>query len=252
MSAGLRSYVRPDGRCLVRPQGAWTEIAAAEAAALSDELGLPVLAHLDSDAVDEQAILVAAGFVPTRRDVVAVLEVERALEALAGAEEPADLVLRSADEVDGERLRLLDDELRDDVPGTSGWRSTPAEFREHTFQDPAFDRSTYLVAVDRSGDEVGLVRIWMNPDGPRLGMLGVRRGRRRRGIASALLRRALLAVRAAGETGVETEYDVLNEASMRIAERLGARRVGLQVELAYEPRIGRFGIPAAEERSGAR
>ncbi len=98
-----------------------------------------------------------------------------------------------------EHLRLLDDALRGDIPGTGGWRSTPEEFAEETLDARAFNPPTYLVAVTQdTGECIGLVRIWMNRSGPRIGMFGVLRAYRRRGIALALLARCLVAARDIG------------------------------------------------------
>lgn len=236
MSSSVRSVVRPDGRCLVRPHGRWSPRAAAEAVGIASELGLPALAHLDADAHDEYVILARAGFTDSRTEARVVVDVAGALAMLRDAEVPAGVALRSAADVDEGHLRLLDDELRADVPGTSGWRSTAEEFRANTFEDPAFDGTTYLVATaDASGEHLGLVRVWMNRGRPRLGLVGVRRGHRRRGIASALLRRSFEAVRAAGEREVEAGYDVDHEGSRALAARLGARRFGTTIELLYEP-----------------
>jgi RimJ/RimL family protein N-acetyltransferase len=229
--------LRPDGRLVVRAAGGWTPEAAVAAAELASRHHVTALAHIDERDPVQLDALIAAGFAESRRDVVVAVSVEDALAALAGAALPPGVEARSAVDVDEDRLRLLDDELRQDIPGAAGWRSTPEEFREHTFADPAFDPQTYLVAVQRqSGEYLGLVRIWMNPRGPRLGAVGVRRGYRRRGIASALIGTALEAVRATGATEVTMEYDVENVASRTLAERLGARRLGATIELVYEPR----------------
>lgn len=232
----ITDLLRPDGRLLVRSIEGWTAEAAASAVEVAHGRGAPALAHIDGEASAEHAALVAAGFAESRRQAHVAISVEQALDILAGATPPPGIELVSAADVDEDRLRLLDDELREDVPGTSGWRSTPEEFREHTFVDPAFDPRTYLVAVDgESGEYVGLVRIWMNPGGPRLGLVAVRREHRRRGIASALVVRALEAVRASGASEVTTEYDLENDAARTLFERLGVRRLGIRIELVYEP-----------------
>lgn len=236
MSTQISTVLRPDGRLLVGPADEWTAESAAEAAELASRRHVSALAHIDERDSVQRDVLIAAGFVDSRRQAVVALSFEDALGALAGAAVPPDVEARSAIDVDEDRLRLLDDELRQDMPGTPGWRSTPEEFREQTFADPAFDPRTYLVAVDRrSGEYLGLVRIWMNRSGPRLGAVGVRRGYRRRRIASALIANALEAVRAAGATEVTMEYDVENVASRTLAERLGTRRLGTRIELVYEP-----------------
>jgi RimJ/RimL family protein N-acetyltransferase len=235
MSTQISNLLRPDGRLLVRPSEKWTAEAAAEAAELASRRHVSALAHIDQRDSVQRDVLIAAGFAVSRRQAVVALSVEDALAALAGATLPPGVEARSAVDVDEDRLRLLDDELRQDMPGTPGWRSTPEEFRNHTFADTAFEPRTYLVAVDRRSDGyLGLVRIWMNAGGPRLGAVGVRRGYRRRGIASALIANALEAVRTTGATAVTMEYDVENVASRTLAERLGARQFGTRIELVYE------------------
>ena len=49
------------------------------------------------------------------------------------------------------------------------------------------DPATYLVALDEASEGIGIVRIWMRRDGPRLGLIGVRSDWRRRGVARAML-----------------------------------------------------------------
>ena len=236
MNAPISDLLRPDGRLLVRNDGEWTSETAAGAAAVARKVGAPALAHIGEEDVAQRAALVAAGFAESRREAVVTIPIEGALEALGHAALPAGVEVRSAVDVDEDRLRLLDNELRRDVPGTSDWRSTPEEFRDQSFDDPEFDPRTYLVAVDAASDEyVGIVRIWMKRTCPRLGFVGVRREHRRRGIGSALLASALRAVEATGAREVTTEYDLTNEASAAIAERLGGRRTGVTVELVFEP-----------------
>jgi RimJ/RimL family protein N-acetyltransferase len=231
----LSAVERPDGRVVARPGEAWTAVSADAAVALAERRGAPVLAHLEDHEVEERELLERAGFAVARREAVVAFDVRVALAALQSAEPPPGVDVRSAVDVDEAMLRRLDDELRQDVPGTVGWRSTPEAFRESTFADPAFDPRTYLVAVDcEFGALLGLVRIWMNRGGPRLGLVGVRRGHRRRGTALALLAHALRAVAANGADSVTAEHDETNRASRALALRLGARRVGTTLELVYE------------------
>jgi GNAT superfamily N-acetyltransferase len=117
---------------------------------------------------------------------------------LAGAGLPAGLDVLSAADADITRLRLLDDALRQDVPGSAGWRWDAEEFRAETL-NPFSDPATYLVAVDRaSGEYAGLVRIWRNRAGPRLGLIAMLARYRRRGVARALLGRAFAVLAARG------------------------------------------------------
>lgn len=238
MSSEVRAHVRPDRRLYVQCRGRWTPASAARARALAREHRRSTIASVDGEDASARSLLVEAGFVPMRREAVVVVDVATALAAFEGEPErtPSGIVIVSALDVREDLLRELDDELRQDVPGTVGWASSPAEFRAHTFEDPDFDPRTYLVALSEPSRElVGLVRIWMGSERTRLGMLGVRREWRRLGVGVALLHRALEAVRAAGATAVTTEFDVANDASRALAARLGARHIGTRVELRYEP-----------------
>jgi GNAT superfamily N-acetyltransferase len=136
----------------------------------------------------------------------------------------------SAADADLDRLRELDDLLRQDRH--PGWQWTPEEFREETFQ-PAFDPRTYLVAA--ADDEyVGLVRAWRNPGGCRLGFVGVRRDWRRRGIARALVAEAFGVLLADRVGEVTAEIDDENVASRALFEALGARPVRARIELCRD------------------
>ena len=144
---------------------------------------------------------------------------------------PPGFAFRRADEVDEERLRRLDDALRQDVPGTDGWRWDAAGFRAETFESPAFDPATYLVAVDARDDYVGLARVWVNRPTPRLGMIGVLAPYRRRGLAKALLEAVFSELHRRGAVEVSTEVDETNVASQALLAGFGARRIAGHVEL---------------------
>ena len=194
-----------------------------------------MITHVSTDRVDELRILAEAGFTTARREAKVEVDLDEALANIGDARLPAGLVAISAADADVDRLRLLDDALRDDIPGTGGWRSTPEEFADETFSVPAFNPATYLVAVkEDTGEYIGLVRIWMNRSGPRIGMFGVLRAHRRRGIALALLARCLVAARDGGHRTATSEYDEKNEESGGVFERLGARQTGSTMELATE------------------
>lgn len=230
----IRSHVRPDGRCVMWPAGAWTPEQAATAAEIARSRGGTALTTVDEAAEEQRRALESAGFVAWRREATVEIQIDTALAALRDARMPDGVIVGSAAEVDEDRLRLLDDKLRDDIPGTSGWRNSREDFHSDTFGDAAFHPDTYLVAVEAaSGEYVGLVRVWLNREGPRIGMIGVRRGHRRRGIAAALLRQALEAAHALGSSAATTEFDVENVASAGLMRRLGAVPVRTTIEFAY-------------------
>jgi ribosomal protein S18 acetylase RimI-like enzyme len=135
-----------------------------------------------------------------------------------------------ADAVDEETLRLLDDELRQDVPGTDGWRWTTDDFRDQTYLSPQFDPAVYLVAMF-ADESVGICRVWIRPKQPRLGFIGVRRSLRQRGIARWLLGETFAVLHERGEHEIATEVDETNVASRALLEGLGGRVVGAELEL---------------------
>ena len=130
----------------------------------------------------------AAGFTVHRRKHNYQVPTDLGGTRPSGALLPAGMSLISADAVDGDGLRQLDDALRQDVPGADGWVNDPQEFREYTFDDRHFDPATYLVAIDDVNQAyAGLARVWNNPGRPRLGLIGVTAAYRRRGLAKVLL-----------------------------------------------------------------
>jgi RimJ/RimL family protein N-acetyltransferase len=126
-------------------------------------------------------------------------------------------------DVDQNRLRLLDDELRQDTPGSAGWRWPTDDFHEETYDVP----SIYLVAEGYAG----LCRVWLDKSPPRLGFVGVRREHRREGLARALVTAALGEAAALGHDRVIAEVDEANAASQALFRGFGARRIGRFVEL---------------------
>jgi ribosomal protein S18 acetylase RimI-like enzyme len=186
-----------------------------------------IVADTDEDGLRRYA---AAGFIEERREDDVTVDVAMAREALAGAGLPPGYRIVSAADIDDGVLRILDDTLRIDVPGSGGWVNDPQEFREYTFATH-FDKAAYLVALDTHDAPAGLVRIWAGRPPRRLGLIGVLREHRRRGIANALLAAAFTAVAQQGVTSVVAEVDVDNVASRALLERIGARRTGGTVEL---------------------
>ena len=81
-----------------------------------------------------------------RRESYYRIPTDPAVTGLAGAVLPAGLDVLSAAAAGITRLRLLDDALRQDVPGCEGWRWDAGEFRAETFS-PFFDPAAYLVAA---------------------------------------------------------------------------------------------------------
>jgi ribosomal protein S18 acetylase RimI-like enzyme len=223
--------LRPDGRCFVYFDVWRPDVYPPLADAVAQGLRCDLYASLDDadfDAIDGCA---AAGFVEHRRESYYRIPTDPAVTGLADTAMPDGMDLVSAADADVDQLRLLDDALRQDLPGCDGWHWDPGEFREDTF-GPFFDPATYLVAVDRSGGEyAGLVRVWRSRGGPRLSLIATLPEYRKRGVARALLGRTFAVLVARGETSVIAEADDANGASLAMLTRLGARRFGGSVEL---------------------
>jgi ribosomal protein S18 acetylase RimI-like enzyme len=208
-----RTFLRPDGRRFVigPPEG---ELPPGELFAVVDESDSVLLSSLEG-----------LGFVRERRELQLVLPTDVPRLAV-----PSGVEVTRADGVDETTLRLLDDELRQDVPGTDGWRSTQTAFREETYLSPHFDPAVYLVAT-ADGRHAGICRVWLRPEQPRLGFIGVRRSLRRRGIARWLIGEVFAELRARDVHEVGTGVDETNVASRALLEGLGGRVVGASLEL---------------------
>jgi ribosomal protein S18 acetylase RimI-like enzyme len=208
-----QTFLRPDGRRFV--------VGPLDGELPNEEL----FATADESDVARLRALADLGFMRERRELDLVLPA-----TVPRLPAPAGLEAVRADVVDEETLRLLDDELRQDVPGTDGWRWAAADFREETYLSPHFDPATYLVAT-AAEEHVGICRVWIRPGHPRLGFIGVRRSLRRRGIARWLIGETFAVLHARGEPEVRTEVDETNVASRTLLEGVGGRVVGASLEL---------------------
>ncbi|HEY0639873.1 MAG TPA: GNAT family N-acetyltransferase [Pseudonocardiaceae bacterium] len=221
-SARVRTW--PDGRRLVLLGG---EPDAAAALLTAVAAGTTGRLHLMAD-VRDAALLAAArtaGFGEVRRED----RYRIPLPAVPPRDHGVELV--SARDADLERLRVLDERLRDDIPGSAGWRWTPAQFRAASVDDPEFDPRTYLVAVAPDGSYVGLARVWMTRGGPRLGCLAVLPRYRRTRVTAALLHTVVAELRGRGLHEVTAEVADTNRPARALLARTGAVRTGTDVEL---------------------
>ena len=219
----MRQWTRPDGRCFVFGEP-------------DDDLP-PGRVYATAEEADERRLrtLSGLGFAIHRRELVLELPTDVAAWSISAVETPPPgVAFVRADQVAEERLRVLDDLLRQDVPGTRGWEWSREAFREETYESPDFDPATYLVALDEASEGIGIVRIWMRRDGPRLGLIGVRSDWRRRGVARAMLAAVLTEVARRGVATVRTEVDEANVASRELLFGFGGRAVGASVELVRD------------------
>jgi ribosomal protein S18 acetylase RimI-like enzyme len=187
----------------------------------------PCVTTIDEADREAVAALAGLGFEIVRREAQLEIPVTRTSFAV-----PAGYRLISAADTGIRELMALDDALRDDVPGAEGWETNETSFREETYDSPYFDPQAYLVAVDADGSYAGLVRVWNGPRPlPRLGLIGVLRDHRRRGLARALISAAFNVLHDRGATVVTAEADETNTASLTLLASFGAAEVGAEVEL---------------------
>jgi len=218
----VKSWTRPDGRCFVfgEPDGVLPPGRVHVMAAEGDRARL--------------ALLKSLGFAQTRREFLLRLPSDPDRWSVGDVARPPGIAFRPADQVDETRLRLLDDLLRQEVPGTDGWRWDEEAFREETYESPHFDPKTYFVAVADDEEYVGIARVWMRPEKPRLGFIGVRADWRRRGLARSLVAAVLTVVRERGIPEVQAEVDETNLPSRMLLARFGAQWVATSVELVRQ------------------
>lgn len=226
-----RASLRPDNRWRI-----WFDECRADCyqpllAAVAANTGADLYATAGEANAQALARYASLGFTENRRESMFLIPADPAVNGLSAGIPPGEFVIKSAIDVDEDQLRLLDEALREDVPGSDGWHWDPGDFHEETFSDD-FDPATYLVAIDTANAEfAGLVRIWISPGRPRLGLIGVLRGYRRAGLARALLGRAFTVLHERGVSAVTAEVDDTNAAALALMESLGAKRTGGMVEL---------------------
>lgn len=226
----VRAWVRPDRRCSVWFRECADECCAPLLAAITAEIDHDLYVEVDESDAASLTRFVRLGFTVSRREDHLAVPTDPAANGLGRAALPAGMTLLSAADADEDRLRELDDLLRQDVPGADGWHWDRAGFAAETFSS-AFDPATYLVAVDSAGRYAGLARVWNNPVIPRLGLIAVTREHRRAGLARSLLARAFLVLHERRIPEVSAEVDSSNDASLTLMRGLGARRTGGSVEL---------------------
>lgn len=225
---------RPDGRAFINFTTTAPELWPALCAlALQDHEAV----HITVDASDTTATnqLIATGFSQTLQTDAFAVPVDLALNRLRRARVPRRFRVMSANDVPAGALSELDNRLRQDVPGTSGWEA-PVAWVADELDDAAFDPSGYLVAVEADSDHcVGLVRFWRNPSAVRLGLLGVLPAQRRSLLASGLLRRGIEAVKQWGESTFVTETSPANTATHPALLRLGLTPTATLAQFTLEP-----------------
>ncbi|MFG2796209.1 GNAT family N-acetyltransferase [Streptomyces pseudovenezuelae] len=219
---------RADGRLFVSID-AWHDV-------IFDRLAAAMVAALPSPlhtVVDEaDAELTAgwrrAGFTVRRREWEYTVPTDPRVTGLDAVLPPPGVTIVPAGQADETLLRAVDRAIRDEVEASTGWQSMPAEVIPLPEGDTVVDPTKYAVAAapDRY---LGLIRV--TAIRPRIGLLAVRAGERRRGIARALLAQALGTLHRSGVAEAWTEVQESNQAATALFESIGARPTSSNLEL---------------------
>ncbi|MFE7760442.1 GNAT family N-acetyltransferase [Streptomyces sp. NPDC057438] len=220
---------RADGRLFVSID-AWHDTAFDRLAqALLAELPAPLHTVVDEADVELTARWRRAGFAVRRREWEYAVPTDPRVTGLRTVRPPSGVSIVPAGQADESLLRAVDRAVRDEVGAGAGWQSMPAEVIPFPDGDSVVDPSKYAVAAtpDRY---LGLIRVVI-PIRPRVGLLAVRAGEQRRGIARALLAHSLGTLHHSGFAEAWTEVQESNRAASALFESIGARRMSSNLEL---------------------
>ena len=211
---------RPDGRLSVSID-AWHNAAFdLLAEAMVAELPAPLYTVVDEADVELTAGWRRAGFTIRRREWEYVVSTDPRVTGLDEVLPPPGVTIVPAGQADESLLRAVDRAIRDEVEATVGWQSMPAEVVPRPQGDTIVDPSKYAVAAV-PGRYLGLIRV-VRVKRPRIGLVAVRAGEQRRGIARALLAHALGTLHRTGAPAAWAEVHEFNRAASALFEGIGA------------------------------
>ncbi|SFW70513.1 GNAT family N-acetyltransferase [Amycolatopsis australiensis] len=218
---------RPDGRTFLSIDAWHRPVFDRLADAMLADLPSPLYTVVDEVDRELTAGWQRAGFTTRRREWDYVVPTG---PRVAGLAVPPDVTIGPADEGP---LRALDRVIRAEVEASVGWQEMPAEVRPRAAGDTIVDPALYTVAAE-AGRYVGLIRVVQATRLPRIGLIAVRAGHRRRGIARALLAHALGALHESGIPAATAEVNEANPAATALFGGIGgARRMSSALELVF-------------------
>ncbi|MET7690283.1 GNAT family N-acetyltransferase [Streptomyces sp. NPDC005483] len=220
---------RPDGRLYVSIDAWHGAVFDRLAEAMLAELPAPLHTVVDEADAELTAAWRRAGFTIRRREWEYAVPTDPQVTGLDAVLPPAGVTIVPAGQADESLLRAVDRAIRDEVEATVGWQSMPAEVIARHEGDTIVDPSKYAVAAapDRY---LGLIRV-VTAIRPRIGLVAVRAGEQRRGIARALLAHALSTLHRSGFTAAWTEVQEPNQAATALFEGIGSRPMSSNLEL---------------------
>jgi ribosomal protein S18 acetylase RimI-like enzyme len=221
---------RPDGRLFVSVDAWHASVFDRIAAVLRAELPAPLYTVADEADTDLISGWRRAGFAPRRREWAYLVPADPEVTGLDATEPPPGITVLAAGRAAQDPLRELDRTIRDEVEAAVGWEEMPAEVMPRPAGDTLVDPSKYAVAV-RANRYAGLIRVVQAARQPRIGLIAVRAGEQRRGVARALLAHALDSLHRDGHGPAYAEVNESNTAATALFEGIGARRAGGNLEL---------------------
>ncbi|NUR71041.1 MAG: GNAT family N-acetyltransferase [Hamadaea sp.] len=224
------AHQRPDGRLFLSID-AWSEpVFDRLAHAMLADLPRPLHTVVDEADLDLLVQWERAGFAPRRREFEYVIPTDPQVTGLDSAQPPSGMHILGLGAAAEGPLRVLDGVIRDEVDATIGWQEMPAEVLSGPDGRLPVDPAKYAVAV-RDDEYVGLVRVAPLPRQPHIGLVAVRSGVRRRGVARALLAEVLASAYRRGLGTASANVNQSNGPAIALFEGLGARRAGSTLEL---------------------
>ena len=224
--ASVRTFTRPDGRTFLMFEGGRLSALPTLAEAAVDVPGSTLWAMVDDEDTERSSAFASAGFAIAYTFDRFDVRFDTALARLRRAWVPTGYAIHPVSEIDVDRAFALDNAIRSFVPGTEGWEGNREWFVDELASEE-FAADAYLVAVHEPSEQpVGLIRIWRNPDGPRLGLIGVLPEHRRPSLAAALLNTALTPASGWGYPSFTTETSTANRDVHPGLTRIGADVTG--------------------------
>jgi ribosomal protein S18 acetylase RimI-like enzyme len=220
---------RPDGRIFLSVD-TWhgADFDRLAASMLADLAG-PLYTLVDDADHDITSRWERAGLTIRRREGEYLVATDPLVTGLDTAQAPSGVTILPLGASDERPLREVYEAARAEVDTDTGWDTMPVEMPPRPAGAP-MDPSTYAAAAGADRYE-GLVRVVTRRRHARIGLVAVRAGMRRRGIARAMLAEVLGALHRRGIEAATADIDAANSAATALFDRIGARRVGGIVEL---------------------
>ena len=199
------------------------------AAAMLADLPSPLYTMVDEADHDLTARWERAGLTVRRREQEYLFATDPLVTGLGTARAPSEVTILGLGAAREPALREVYEAVRAEVDASAGWDTMPVEMPPRPDGAP-LDPARYAVA-EAADRYVGLVRVVSRRRHARIGLVAVREGQRRRGIARAMLAEVLDALHRGGIETATAEVDERNSAATALFEGIGARRVGGTVEM---------------------